>query len=132
MEGRNFIGGLAAAAAVTAGLLAPAMSAWAQAYPARTITIVVLATPGGAHDKLARTIAARISENWKQPVIIDNRGGAGGNIGAATRCRSSRRPIEDCGRKRGWVDAHSWLHVNFFLKRGSESECCPAIRQVTP
>ena len=63
----------------------PAGSAWAadaQTYPSRQIRFVVTFPPGGTTDILAREIGARLQETWKQSVIIDNRGGAGGNIGA--------------------------------------------------
>ena len=53
----------------------------AQAWPARTIRLVVPQTPGGASDALARIIGQQLSEGWGQPVVVDNRPGAGGNIG---------------------------------------------------
>lgn len=52
-----------------------------QAWPARTIRLVVPQTPGGASDALARIIGQQLSEGWGQPVVVDNRPGAGGNIG---------------------------------------------------
>lgn len=53
------------------------------AYPEKTITLVVPYTPGGVTDALARTVAKALSERVKQPVIIENRAGAGANIGAS-------------------------------------------------
>jgi tripartite-type tricarboxylate transporter receptor subunit TctC len=50
-------------------------------YPARPIRIVVAYTPAGATDILARTVGQKLNEAWGQPVIIDNRPGANGNIG---------------------------------------------------
>jgi tripartite-type tricarboxylate transporter receptor subunit TctC len=64
---------------------APAL---AQDYPSRPITIVVGYTPGAASDTLARTVGDRLSAAWGQPVIVDNRPGAGGNIGAAHVARA--------------------------------------------
>jgi tripartite-type tricarboxylate transporter receptor subunit TctC len=57
------------------------LSEAAQPYPTRPIRIVVAYTPAGATDILARTIGQKMNEAWGQPVIIDNRPGANGNIG---------------------------------------------------
>src|SRR5687767_4320859 len=57
--------------------------AGAQDYPCRPITIVVPQSPAAASDLLARTLGERLHAAWGQPVIIDNRPGAGGNVGAA-------------------------------------------------
>src|SRR5262245_52714465 len=56
--------------------------AGAQNYPARRITIVVPYTAGSGFDTVARTIGQKVSERWGQPVVIDNKAGASGNIGA--------------------------------------------------
>ena len=61
-----------------------AQPAAAQAYPGRTITMVVAFPAGGYADSFARIIADRLSAKLGQPVVIENRGGAGGNIGAAS------------------------------------------------
>jgi tripartite-type tricarboxylate transporter receptor subunit TctC len=54
----------------------------AQTYPNKAIRIVVPFPPGGGADMTARPIAQKLSERWGQPVVIDNRGGASGMIGA--------------------------------------------------
>ena len=64
--------------------LAATMSAHAQAYPDRVIKMVVPAGPGGPTDVLARLVAERLSSALGQSVIIENRGGGGGAIGAKT------------------------------------------------
>jgi tripartite-type tricarboxylate transporter receptor subunit TctC len=61
--------------------LAPAL-ALAQAFPSKPITIIVPFPPGGVTDPVARTIGQRMSENVKQPVIVDNKPGASGIIAA--------------------------------------------------
>lgn len=54
----------------------------AQSYPAKPIRFVVPYPPGGASDVTARIIGQKLSEAWGQPVIVDNRAGANGNIAA--------------------------------------------------
>jgi tripartite-type tricarboxylate transporter receptor subunit TctC len=53
----------------------------AQTFPTKPVRIVVPQTPGGASDALARIVGQKLSEKWGQPVVIENRAGAGGNIG---------------------------------------------------
>ena len=57
-------------------------TAHAQAYPTKVIKMIVPAGPGGPTDVLARLVADRMAAALGQPVIIDNRGGGGGAIGA--------------------------------------------------
>src|SRR5262249_27712995 len=54
--------------------------AWAQTYPTRPLRLIVAYPPGGAADTVARIMGQWLSERIRQPVIIENRPGAGGNI----------------------------------------------------
>lgn len=75
---------------VTVALLMLAMGAVRAAeYPARPIRFVLGFAPGGASDTMARTVGTRLSEGLGQPVVVDNRPGAGGNIAAEIVARSA-------------------------------------------
>jgi tripartite-type tricarboxylate transporter receptor subunit TctC len=65
---------------VLSAMLAPA-AVMAQEYPAKSIRWIVPYPPGGTSDVVARVIGQKLTEAWKQPVLVDNRGGANGNIG---------------------------------------------------
>jgi tripartite-type tricarboxylate transporter receptor subunit TctC len=75
-------------AAGAAALPAVARIAWAQAYPSRPVHIVVGFSPGGATDIVARVIGQWLSERLGQQFVIENRPGAGGNIGAEAVVRA--------------------------------------------
>ena len=64
-----------------AGMLVAGVAA-AQTYPAKPVRIVVPYAAGGPYDDIARTLGQRLTEIWGHPLIVENRGGAGGNIGA--------------------------------------------------
>ena len=69
--------------------IAGAAQAQAQGqYPAKPIRIIVAYTPAGTTDILARAIGQKLTEAWKQPVIVDNRPGANGNIGTEAAAKS--------------------------------------------
>ena len=81
---RNFLQWAACAAALPA-----AEMAWAQTYPARTVRIVVPVAPGGANDVTARLIGQWLSEHLGQQFVIENRPGAGTNIGTEAVVRAT-------------------------------------------
>lgn len=75
--------------AFAAFALMPDAKAQDPSWPGRPVTIVVPFTQGTGGDTVARTIAPRLSERWKQPVIVDNRAGASGTIGSEVVARSA-------------------------------------------
>ncbi|MBI3375057.1 MAG: tripartite tricarboxylate transporter substrate binding protein [Betaproteobacteria bacterium] len=74
---------LAIAALVCAGAAA------AQSWPAKPVKFIVPFPPGGATDISARLLGQKLSETWGQSVVIENRGGAGGGVGAAEAARAA-------------------------------------------
>ena len=69
---------------IAAGLCAPAL-----AYPDRPITVIVPYPPGGGADALLRTVSTKLGEQLGARIVIDNRGGGGGNVGIAAVARSA-------------------------------------------
>ena len=72
------------AALLAAALVLASPAAHAQSYPSRQITLVIPFAAGGSNDIIARAIGKELSDAWGQPVIAENRAGAGGVIGAST------------------------------------------------
>src|ERR1700733_5219600 len=71
-----------------AALFLTGATAYAQSYPTKAITLIVPFAAGGSNDMVARVIGKKLTEAWGQPVVIDNRGGAGGVIGADMAAKS--------------------------------------------
>src|SRR5689334_557608 len=65
-----------------------AFSANAQTYPNRPIKVIVPFTPGTGMDILARTLGTKLSERWANPVVVENKPGASGNIGTDAVAKS--------------------------------------------
>ena len=76
-----------AATSIGVGCLAPA-AAFGQTFPSKSIRIIVPYVPGGGADATARPIAAKLGERLGQPIVVDNRGGASGMIGAQATVKS--------------------------------------------
>ena len=69
--------------------LVAAGAASAQIYPERPVSMIAPFPAGGSVDLVARAVAQHLSESWKQPVVVANRPGAGGNIGAEAVARAT-------------------------------------------
>jgi len=80
------LGILACAAVLAAAGLAPAQ---AQTWPDKPIRLVISFAPGGVHDTLARVLQPKLTESLGQPIVIENRPGAGGNIAAEAVAKSA-------------------------------------------
>jgi tripartite-type tricarboxylate transporter receptor subunit TctC len=63
------------------------LQANAQGYPTKPVRIIVAFTPGSSTDIIGRAVAAKLSELWGQPVVVENRAGAGGSVGSAAVLR---------------------------------------------
>jgi len=75
--------------ALALALLACAGQAWSQAYPAKPVRYIVPFPAGGSPDLIARLLAERFGKAWGQQVLVENRAGAGGTVGAAFAAKST-------------------------------------------
>lgn len=86
---KPFLGAVRRALLASAVIGAVCAPAWADApYPNRPIKLIVAFAPGGGSDFIARLVAVRLGEKLGQPVIVENRPGAGGNLGASAALKS--------------------------------------------
>lgn len=106
-------------------LLAPGTDASAQSYPNKTVRVVVPFSAGSTTDILGRLVAQKLTERWGQQVIVDNRPGAGGNIGSDLVARA----VPD-----GYtilVSAASTLAINASLYKNMPYDTATAFAPIT-
>jgi tripartite-type tricarboxylate transporter receptor subunit TctC len=101
-------------AALATAAFALSGSAWAQApsFPSKPITIVVPFSAGGTTDILARIIGQGLTTELGQPVVVDNRAGAGGNIGGAL---AAKAPADGYTLFMGTVGTHA-INASLYKK----------------
>ena len=87
MRGLSIVAVLCAIAVGSAG--AAQQGQEARDYPSRPLRVIVPYGPGGPTDTMARVVGQQLLENWGRPIVIDNRPGAGGNIGTALVARAT-------------------------------------------
>jgi len=112
---RSSVALLMAGAAVPLACLSPLAHGQADAaaaYPSKPIRYVVPYPPGGPLDIVARVLGQKLSERWGQPVIVDNRAGAGGNIGVD---RVAKAPADGYSIVMGAVATHA-INVHLYSK----------------
>src|SRR5215211_7447818 len=95
-----------------------AASAAAQQYPVKAIRMVVGFAPGGGTDIVSRIIGAKMNESWGQPVLVDNRAGATGTIGADIVAKA---PPDGYTLIMGHVNSHG-IAPNIFKKLPYDAE----------
>jgi tripartite-type tricarboxylate transporter receptor subunit TctC len=79
---------LLTAFALSAALIGLGQPAHAQEFPNETVRLIVTASPGGGTDQIARLFGSKLQEMWGQSVVVENKSGGGGNIGAQFVARS--------------------------------------------
>ncbi len=103
------LGALALTAAVSS------LAAVAQTFPARPVKVIVPFGPGGAADSLPRLVGTKLAEIWGQPVVIENRTGAAGNIGMEAAARSAPDGYTLVSAPVGNLAVNPHLYPNFQL-----------------
>ncbi len=123
---------VAAALCVAIAMSAPfAANAQAQAYPSKSLRFVVPFAPGGSTDIFARLIGERLSVALGQPVVIENRGGAGGNIGAEAVAKSTPDGYTLLMATTGVMSINNALYRNMSFDAAKELEPVIMIASIT-
>jgi tripartite-type tricarboxylate transporter receptor subunit TctC len=101
------------------------VSAVAQTFPARPVTIVVTAAAGGLTDLVARGVGERLSELWGKAVVIENKGGAGHNIGAAAVAKAAPDGLTLMASESGTFVTNPYLYGKGALPYDAETDFTP-------
>jgi tripartite-type tricarboxylate transporter receptor subunit TctC len=107
------------------GGLCVATSVQAQTYPARPVTIVVTAAAGGLTDLVARGVGEHLSQMWGKPVVIENKGGAGHNIGAAAVAKAAPDGYTLMVSESGTFVSNPFLYAKGSLPYDAETDFAP-------
>ena len=91
-------------------------TAHAQSWPSKPVRIIVPFPPGGTTDIVARSLGVELQKMWGQPVIIENRAGAGGNVGAEAVAKS---PNDGYTLLMGTVGTHA-INAPLFAQAGNK------------
>ena len=92
-----------------AGALLASSAIAAQNFPTKPVRVIVPFSAGGATDIVTRVVAQKLTETWGQTIVVDNRAGAGGNIGADLAAKIAGRrlyAVHDLGLDRHGQSAH--------------------------
>ena len=109
------------------GCLVASPAALAQAYPERNVTIVVTSAAGALTDVLTRAVAQRLSETWKQSVIVENRGGAGYAIAAEFVLRAEHDGYTLLASETGFYTTQPHLYAKDKLPYDVERDFVPVV-----
>ena len=101
---------------VAGALLTSSLAAQAQSWPSKPVRIIVPFPPGGTTDIVARSLGAELQKMWQQPVVIENRAGAGGNVGADAVAKS---PNDGYTLLMGTVGTHA-INAALFAQSGNK------------
>lgn len=112
MKTTALFGGAIAASQALLLLASPPAAAQTQNYPAKAIRVVVPFPPGGFSDVFGRILAGKMHESWGQPAVVENRPGAGGNIGADIVAKS---PPDGYTLVMGTIGTHA-INASLFSK----------------
>src|SRR5258708_1553861 len=107
------------------GVVCIATAVQAQTYPARPVTIVVTAAAGGLTDLVARGVGQQLSETWGKPVVIENKGGAGHNIGAASVAKAAPDGYTLMVSESGTFVSNPYLYAKGTLPYDAETDFAP-------